>query len=73
MGWAIVFAMGPLVSKLPHTGIVLLVVGGALYTFGAIFYVWRKLPYHHAIFHLFVLAGSILHFLCILLYVLPIR
>jgi len=73
MGWLIVLAWNPLVETLPTGGIVLLIVGGILYTLGTIFYVWRGFPYHHAIWHLFVLAGSAAHFFAILLYVLPVR
>lgn len=73
MGWMIVFAWKPLVSILPSAGLELLVAGGILYTAGTIFYVWRGFPYHHAVWHLFVLLGSAAHFLAVLLYVLPIR
>lgn len=73
MGWLIVIAWEPLTSTLPTEGIVLLVTGGVLYTVGAIFYVWRGFLFHHAIWHLFVLAGSIAHFFAILFYVTPIR
>jgi hemolysin III len=69
MGWLIVLAIKPLFENLPFIGLVWLVVGGLFYTFGSIFYVWRRVPYHHAIWHLFVLAGSICHFICVLLYV----
>jgi hemolysin III len=72
MGWLIVFAFKPLYANLALGGIVWLVIGGLLYTFGSLFYVWRRVPYHHAIWHLFVLAGSICHFFSINLYVLPI-
>jgi hemolysin III len=72
MGWLIVFAFKPLYENLALGGIVWLVIGGLLYTFGSLFYVWRRVPYHHAIWHLFVLAGSICHFFSINLYVLPI-
>lgn len=71
MGWLIVFAWQPLVANLSGTGLILLVVGGVFYTAGTVFYVWRSFPYHHAIWHLFVLAGSIFHFFAILLHVLP--
>jgi len=71
MGWIIVFAWGPLVDRLAPGGLALLITGGALYTAGTIFYVWRSFPYHHAVWHLFVLAGSTLHFFAILFYVLP--
>ncbi|MNI57435.1 hemolysin-III related [compost metagenome] len=68
MGWLIVIAWDPLTAAVPYNGIVLLVTGGLLYTLGTVFYVWRAFPYHHAIWHLFVLAGSVLHFFAILLY-----
>lgn len=71
MGWVIVFAWHRLVESFAGGGLALLVAGGVLYTLGTIFYVWRGFPYHHAVWHLFVLGGSILHFFCILLYVLP--
>jgi len=73
MGWLIVFAWKPLTDTLSHEGMNYLVIGGALYTLGAIFYVWRAFKYHHAVWHLFVLAGSISHFFCVLYYVLPIK
>ncbi|GIP35790.1 hemolysin III family protein [Paenibacillus sp. J2TS4] len=71
MGWLIVFAWEPLVTNLSRSGLVLLVVGGIFYTAGTVFYVWRSFPFHHALWHLFVLAGSIFHFFAILLHVLP--
>ncbi|SFL43368.1 hemolysin III [Gracilibacillus orientalis] len=73
MGWMITFAWQPLVNNMHPNGMLLLVIGGLLYTVGAIFYVWRGFNYHHALWHLFVLAGSITHFFAVLLYVLPIR
>lgn len=72
MGWLIVIAWKPLTAAIDPQGIRLLVWGGLLYTVGTIFYVWRAFPYHHAIWHLFVLAGTVLHFFTILLYLLPI-
>ncbi|MCU6711808.1 hemolysin III family protein [Paenibacillus sp. J5C_2022] len=71
MGWLIVFAWKPLVTHLAPGGLLLLIAGGVLYTVGTIFYMWRSFPYHHAVWHLFVLAGSIVHFFAILFYVLP--
>jgi len=70
MGWIIVFAWKPLVSGLASEGVWLLIIGGLFYTFGTIFYVWRSFPYHHAVWHLFVLGGSVFHFFAIL-YILP--
>ena len=52
-------------------GLVLLLVGGLCYSLGVIFYVWKTLVYHHAIWHLFVLAGSTFHFFAVLFYVIP--
>lgn len=72
MGWLIVIAWNPLTAVVAPQGMNLLAIGGVLYTLGTIFYVWRGFPYHHAIWHLFVLAGSILHFFAILIYLLPI-
>lgn len=71
MGWLILIAIKPLAAALPVAGLVWLALGGFMYTFGVLFYVWKKLPYHHAVWHLFVLAGSICHFFAILFYVLP--
>ncbi|MFP7296499.1 PAQR family membrane homeostasis protein TrhA [Neobacillus niacini] len=73
MGWLMVFAWKPLTAALPAEGLAYLMIGGLLYTFGAIFYVWRGFRYHHAIWHLFVIAGTLLHFFCVLFYVLPIK
>ncbi|WP_182199872.1 PAQR family membrane homeostasis protein TrhA [Paraliobacillus salinarum] len=73
MGWLIIFTWGSLSERLPDTGIALLVTGGILYTVGAIFYIWRWFKFHHALWHLFVLAGTILHFFCVIMYVLPIE
>lgn len=73
MGWMIVIAWGPLTQAVANGGITLLVLGGVLYTLGTVFYVWRGFPYHHAIWHLFVLAGTVLHFFVVLLYITPIQ
>ncbi|WP_027409120.1 PAQR family membrane homeostasis protein TrhA [Anoxybacteroides tepidamans] len=62
MGWLIVFAWKPLVAGLSSEGVTYLVAGGILYTVGALFYVWRGFIFHHAIWHLFVLGGSMAHF-----------
>jgi hemolysin III len=70
MGWLIVFMWNPLQHLLMPGGIRLLIIGGLLYTFGSVFYIWRGFPYHHAVWHLFVVAGSVMHFFAILLYVL---
>lgn len=66
MGWLIVFVWGDLMANVPREGIIFLAIGGVLYTVGAIFYVWRAFKYHHAVWHVFVLAGSIMHFFAVL-------
>jgi hemolysin III len=71
MGWIIIFAIKPLAQALAPGGIVWLVAGGLAYTLGVVFYAWRKLPFNHAIWHLFVLSGSVCHFFAVLLHVLP--
>lgn len=70
MGWLIVIAIKPLMNVLNTTSLVFLVVGGVSYTVGTIFYVWRGMKYHHAIWHLFVLGGSICHFFT-MIFMLP--
>lgn len=62
MGWLIIIAIKPMMNVLNTTSLVFLVVGGVLYTAGTVFYIWRGMKYHHAIWHLFVLGGSICHF-----------
>ena len=69
MGWCIVIAMVPLTKNLPSGGLAWLVTGGVLYTGGIVFYVLdKRLPHGHGIWHLFVLAGSISHYLAVVLY-----
>lgn len=71
MGWVAVAAIKPLVGSLHRGGVVLLFAGGLAYTFGTICYVSRRIPFHHAWWHLAVLAGSALHYFAVLLYVIP--
>jgi hemolysin III len=71
MGWVVIVAIRPLIAALPAGGLTLLVAGGVSYTTGVVFYTARRLPYHHAIWHGFVLAGTALHFFAVLLYVIP--
>ncbi|GAA0890016.1 PAQR family membrane homeostasis protein TrhA [Rhodanobacter soli] len=71
MGWIGMIAFKPLSEHLQSGGTALLLAGGLAYTLGVPFYLWRGLPYHHALWHVFVLAGSVLHFLAVLLYVIP--
>ena len=71
MGWVVLVALYPLLQNLPTGGIIWLVVGGLLYTGGMVFYALdEKLKHAHGIWHLFVLAGSISHFITIFIYVL---
>lgn len=70
MGWCVIWFLPALVQAIPAPGLWLLVGGGVCYSIGCIFYVLKKVPYMHSIFHLWVLAGSILQFLAIMLYVM---
>jgi len=72
MGWVGLIAIEPLVAALPAAGLWLLFGGGVCYTFGVVFYRWRSLRYHHAVWHLFVLAGSVLQYFAVLFYVVPL-
>lgn len=69
MGWLIVFYFQDLTASLHEKGVFYLILGGVLYTIGAILYSIKKIKFNHAIFHFFVLAGSFFHFLSIYLYV----
>lgn len=70
LGWIIVLALRPLFSALEPGGLRLLIAGGLSYTVGTAFYVLKRIPYMHAVWHVWVLAGSILHFLAVVLYVI---
>lgn len=72
MGWGIVAAMKTLIAAVAKPGIILLFIGGIVYTAGAVFYVLKQYRYTHSVWHLFVLAGSIFHYFSILIYVLPV-
>ena len=71
MGWVGMIAFKPLSAHLETGGMVLLIAGGVAYTAGVPFYLARRMPYHHTVWHFFVLAGSVLHYLAVLLYVIP--
>jgi len=73
MGWVVIIAIKPMLSSVDTGGLVLLLLGGVAYTTGVVFYVRRQMPYNHAIWHVFVLAGSALHFFAILFYVIPLN
>ena len=68
MGLLVIIAIKPMIEMVPRGMIVWLFIGGAFYLLGVIFYLWKRLPYHHPIWHLFVLGGSISHFLGVLFY-----
>lgn len=68
MGWLVVIAINPMIKMTPFGFLMWLLAGGILYSIGTIFYAIKKIPYNHAIWHLFVLAGSVMHFIGIFLY-----
>ena len=70
MGWLCVTVMGDLTAAMSELGFNLLILGGLFYTLGVIFYVGKRIPFNHAIWHLFVLGGAMSHFLCIYLTVI---
>jgi hemolysin III len=71
MGWLVLIVAEPLARALHPDGLLLLALGGMAYTLGVVFYAWKRLPYNHAVWHLFVMAGSACHFACVLGYVIP--
>ena len=73
LGWIAVIAIKPLFAAIPLGGMAWLLAGGLCYTVGVIFFAWKRLPFSHAVWHLFVMAGSMCHYLAVLLYVLPSR
>ncbi len=72
MGWLIVIAIKPLIASVAAGGLVLVLAGGLSYMVGSVFYVWKRLPFNHAIWHVFVLLGSVFHFFAVLFYVVPL-
>ena len=66
MGWMFLVVAAPMIRSLPLSGTLYLFAGGIFYTVGTIFYSWRNLKYGHGIWHLFVMAGSVLHFFSVL-------
>lgn len=72
LGWLIVIDLEELLSMVPLRGVAWLVAGGLSYTFGIFFYALDRIPFNHAIWHLFVIAGSLCHYLAILWYVVPL-
>ena len=72
MGWLVILVIEPLIENLAAGGLWLLTAGGLAYSLGVIFYIWKSIPYSHAIWHIFVFAGTVLQFLAVLLYVIPV-
>lgn len=70
MGWLSLIVIYQLIQNLPIGGVMLLAMGGIIYSLGVVFYVWERIPYNHAIWHGFVLSGTICHFLAIYLYII---
>jgi len=71
MGWMIIVAAREAWARVPHAAIGFVAAGGLFYTLGVAFYAWKSLPYNHAVWHLFVLGGSVCHYAAILLYLMP--
>jgi len=71
MGWLAVIAVKPLLATVPPGALVWLLMGGLAYTAGTAFYGSKGLPYNHAVWHVFVLAGSLCHYLAVVFYVVP--
>ena len=69
MGWMIMFVWGDLIANISQQSLILLFIGGILYTLGTIFYMWNWFKYHHFIWHIFVLLGSVAHFFAVYLLV----
>lgn len=73
MGWIVLIAVKPLLAAVPLSGIVWLLAGGLCYTVGVLFYAVKRVPYNHAIWHVFVMGGSVCHYFAVMFYVLPGR
>ncbi len=71
MGWLVIIALKPMYANLSHEGLLWLLGGGISYSIGVVFYLLNKIPYNHAIFHIWVLLGSFAHFIAVFRYVLP--
>lgn len=72
MGWTVILVIKPLLESVAPGGVVLLVAGGLSYTAGVLFYAWNRMPYNHAVWHLFVIGGSACHVFAVLFYVVPL-
>lgn len=72
MGWAVIFRFDAFASAIDPAGVWLVLAGGLSYTVGVIPFLWHRLPYNHAIWHLFVIGGSVCHYIAIFRYILPV-
>ncbi|BDD06407.1 PAQR family membrane homeostasis protein TrhA [Aureibacter tunicatorum] len=73
MGWGAILAVKPLFHVIETPGKALIIIGGLVYTLGTIFYLWRRIPYSHAIWHMFAVGGSVCHFFAIYRYIIPLE
>lgn len=73
MGWLFLFFILTVIKMMPAGGIIWIFIGGAFYTLGILFFLIKRVKYHHFIWHLFVLAGSISHFIAVFFYIIPIK
>ncbi len=73
MGWLIVLVAPQVADAIGSNGMIWLAAGGLSYTVGALFYAMERISFNHAIWHVFVLAGGVCHFLAVVWYVLPLR
>lgn len=71
MGWAALMAIGPILEVMPLAGMALIGLGGVAYSLGVVFFLWRQLRYHHAVWHLFVIAGTAFHYAAVAIYAVP--
>lgn len=71
MGWLGVFAVQPLINALGMAPVLLTIAGGVAYSLGVIFFPWKSIKHHHAIFHVFILLGSVIHYGVVVVYVVP--
>ena len=71
MGWLALIAVKPLLQAVPTIGLIWLLAGGLMYTVGVAFYAWKRIPYNHVIWHLFVMAGSACHYFAVVYSVIP--
>lgn len=71
MGWLVLVAVKPLAANLPRAGFAWLIAGGLCYSVGAAFYMWKRLTYHHAVWHVFVLGGGTCHWVAVFRHVVP--